>query len=93
MIFDNGHSQVDYAKSCKDFDYTGVRCCDICHEADLEKYELVVVKIDNEPALLCCQMKAFFYPEDKQIGLSPEGKLLRAIFGEGDTHEQAEQTD
>jgi len=93
VIFYDGDKTIEYAKSCKDFDYTGVRCCDICHEADLAQYELVVVRIDNEPALLCCQMKSFFYPEDTRIGLSPEEKLLRAIFGEGDVHERPEQTD
>jgi hypothetical protein len=93
MIFDNGDRQFEYNKSCRDFDYTGVRCCDICHEDGLSQYELAVVMIDGEPALLCCMMRAFFYPEDKTIGLSPEEKLLRAIFGEGDTQEQEKEPD
>jgi len=93
MIFDNGDRQFEYNKSCRDFEYTGVRCCDICHEPDLASYELVVVQINGEPALLCCMMKAFFYPDDKTIGLSPEEKLLRAIFGEGETHEQEKEPD
>jgi hypothetical protein len=90
VIFDNGHERIDYLKDCRDFDYTGVKCCPWCHESDLAQYELVVVKIDNEPALLCCQMKAFFYPGNPTLGLSPEEKLLRAIFGEGETHEQTD---
>jgi hypothetical protein len=93
VIFDNGHAQIEYTKTCRDFDYTGVRCCDICHEEDLAQYELAVVTIDNEPALLCCQMKSFFYPDDPQRGLSPEEKLLRAIFGEGDVHVAAKEPD
>jgi hypothetical protein len=67
-------------KNCKDFDYTGVRCCQTCHE--YEYGELDVVQVDGEPALLCCQLYAFFYPQKALKYLSPEEKLLRAIFGE-----------
>jgi len=77
---------LEWELTCEDFDYTGVRCCPICHESDLSKYELVVVKINNKAALLCCELRAFFYPDDPNIGLTPEEKLLRAIFGEKATH-------
>lgn len=82
-----------WIKTCKDFDYIGEPCCVICHDEELERFELRVVTIDNELALLCCAKIAFFYPEDLNIGLSPEEKLLRAIFGEKATHVQEEQDD
>lgn len=77
--------------TCKDSDYTGVICCPTCHDEEFSQCNLRVVKINNQPALLCCTMISFFYPEDPNTGLSPEEKLLRAIFGEKATHEQPEE--
>ena len=59
-------------KTCKDFDYTGVKCCPVCHEYD----QFDTVKIDGAPARLCCTLRVFFYP-----GRATEEKLLNAIFG------------
>ena len=60
-------SGQEYVKDCRDFQYTGVVCCGICHEYDPD-HKLQIIIIDNEPCLVCCQMKAFFYPqsEDKR---------------------------
>lgn len=80
-----------WTKTCKDFDYIDVPCCTICHDEELSEYELRVVQIDNEPALLCCAKIAFFYPEDPTTGMPPEEKLLRAIFGEKATHKMDEE--
>jgi hypothetical protein len=82
-----------WLKTCKDFDYIDVPCCDICHDEELAESALRVVQIDNEPALLCCAKISFFYPEDPNIGLSPEEKLLRAIFGEKAQHDQPQEGD
>jgi hypothetical protein len=82
-----------WTKTCKDFDYIDVPCCSICHDEELADMELRIVKIDNESALLCCAKIAFFYPEDPNIGLSPEEKLLRAIFGEKAQHDQYQEDD
>ena len=80
-----------YKLTCKDFKHTGVDCCDVCHDSELAEYELRVVKIDGVNALLCCAMVAFFYPRDPGRGLSPEEKLLMAIFGEKTVHPSAEK--
>lgn len=80
-----------YKLTCKDFEHTGVECCDICHDHDLSDMELRLVKIDGVNALLCCSMVAFFYPKDPSKGLSPEEKLLLAIFGEKPVHPAAEK--
>jgi hypothetical protein len=77
-------------KTCKDFDYTGVKCCPICHES---KFEMLPIKIDNGLAVLCCAFRAFFYPDDPGIGLTPEEKLLRAIFGESTVHSEEDMED
>jgi hypothetical protein len=86
-------SDKTYDLTCKDFDYTGVPCCETCHDDWFSQYELRVVLIDGKLALLCCTKIAFFYPDDPNIALSPEEKLLRAIFGEKATHEQSEEDD
>lgn len=74
---------IQYTKDCRDFDHLGITCCPSCH--DFPENELNVVQVDGEPCLLCCQLVNFFYPEGSPgtEGLSPEEKLLRAIFGEG----------
>jgi len=80
-----------YKLTCEDFGHTGVECCPTCHEPDLAEYELRIVQIDGVNALLCCAMTAFFYPKDPSRGLSPEEKLLMAIFGEKSVHPAAEK--
>lgn len=80
-----------YKLTCKDFRYTGVDCCETCHDPDLAEYSLRIVKIDGVNALLCCVMVAFFYPRDPGRGMSPEEKLLMAIFGEKAVHPSAEK--
>lgn len=84
---------LDYELSCGDFEYTGVPCCGMCHSEELSEYELRVVQIDGRQALLCCALIVFFYPESPGTGLSPEEKLLRAIFGEGWHHGTADEGD
>jgi hypothetical protein len=81
----------EYKATCKDYDYTGVKCCQQCHDPEFAEYELRVVKVDGVSALLCCAMVAFFYPRDPGKGMSPEEKLLLAIFGEKSVHPAAEQ--
>jgi hypothetical protein len=71
---------IEYTKTCKDFGYLGVECCDNCH-GDPDNH-LDVVQVNGEPALLCCKLRMFFYPEGADSKLSPEERLLRAIFGE-----------
>lgn len=75
---------IQYTKTCKDFGYLGVECCSDCHE-DPDNH-LDVVQVNGEPALLCCDLIAFFYPDGADSKLSPEEKLLRAIFGEPCAH-------
>lgn len=90
MEFTHG---IEYTKDCRDFDYTGVDCCPDCHEYPDDELDVVIV--DGEPALLCCALRRFFYPDGydlKNSKLSPEEKLLRAIFGDGD-HGQTEETE
>lgn len=81
----------DYKLTCKDFQYTGVQCCEECHDAEFADMHLRVVKVDGVNALLCCCMVAFFYPRDPGKGQSPEERLLMAIFGEKSVHPAAEQ--
>jgi hypothetical protein len=78
-----------YKRTCADFQYAGVDCCPDCHDPILSDYSLRVVKIDGVNALLCCTMVAFFYPRDPGRGMSPEEKLLLAIFGGKVVHDAA----
>lgn len=80
-----------YKLTCKDFKHTGVDCCENCHDPEFAEYELRVVTIDGVKALLCCTKVAFFYPRDPGRGMSPEEKLLLAIFGEKSVHPGAEK--
>ena len=53
-------------KTCKDFAYTGVDCCQGCHyEADDPELRsmLITIPIDGEPAYVCCELADFFYPD------------------------------
>jgi len=81
----------NYKLTCKDFKHTGVACCEQCHDPEFAEYELRVVKVDGVNALLCCAMVAFFYPRNPGKGMSPEEKLLLAIFGEKPVHPAAEK--
>jgi hypothetical protein len=76
MEFING---LEYVKDCRDFDHVGVECCEDCH-GDPENH-LDVVQINGDPALLCCNLIDFFYPDGADTYLTPEERLLRAIFG------------
>ena len=80
-----------YKLTCKDFQYTGVQCCEMCHDSEFAEYQLRVVKVDGVNALLCCSFVAFFYPRDPGKGMSPEERLLLAIFGEKSAHPAAEK--
>jgi hypothetical protein len=84
-------SRPRYKLTCKDFKHTGVDCCESCHDPEAADYALRVVKIDGVYALLCCAMTAFFYPRNPGKGMSPEEKLLLAIFGEPSIHPAAEK--
>ncbi len=52
-------------KHCKDFEYTGVRCCQGCHyeneDPDLLT-PLITIPINGELAQVCCELADFFYP-------------------------------
>jgi len=89
--FMNDFEKQPYKKTCKDFEYTGVQCCEECHNPDFAEYNLRVVKVDGVNALLCCTLSTFFYPRDPGKGLTPEEKLLIAIFGEMAVHPAAEK--
>jgi hypothetical protein len=79
----------DYQKTCKDFAYTGVKCCSLCHETGYDISGLEVCIVDGQPVLLCCTLHVFFYPlKEDGSKITPEEKLLRAIFG-GRPHLQA----
>jgi hypothetical protein len=69
-----------YEKTCRDFSDLGLQCCAVCHEDPDNHLDVVVV--DGIPALLCCELRKWFYPDGSDSKLSPEEKLLRAIFGE-----------
>lgn len=69
--------------SKKDFAYTGVKCCSLCHETGYDISGLEVCIVDGQPVLLCCTLHVFFYPlKEDGSKITPEEKLLRAIFGE-----------
>jgi hypothetical protein len=87
----NEFEPQDYKLTCKNFGYTGVECCPTCHDPEFAEFDLRVLKVDGVPALLCCAMAAFFYPADPSKGITPEEKLLRAIFGDSTIHPAAEK--
>lgn len=84
-------SRPRHKQTCKDFRHTGVPCCELCHDPEFAEYSLRVVKVDGVNALLCCSLVAFFYPRNPGKGMSPEEKLLLAIFGEKSIHPIAEK--
>jgi hypothetical protein len=85
-MMDDLLQRPSYKLTCKDFDYTGVECCGTCHDPEFAESDLRIVKVDGVNALLCCALTAFFYPQDPGKGISPEEKLLRAIFGDPMIH-------
>ena len=46
-------------KTCKDFDYTGVKCCSVCHDYD----ELEIVKIDGAQPKFAVPLRHSFTPK------------------------------
>jgi hypothetical protein len=76
-------------KTCEDFRHLNVECCDTCHNF-YPHYEMKVIKLpDGSPAWVCDAMEWAIYPERLRelrewSRNSPEGKLLREIFGEHD---------
>jgi len=74
-------------KTCEDFRHLNVTCCDTCH-AFYPHYEMSLIDLpDGAKAWVCDPVKWAIYPEQYQElqewkQNSPEGKLLRQIFGE-----------
>jgi hypothetical protein len=53
--------------TCKDFEYTGIRCCDACH--DIENLDpLLRIRVNGREALVCCEIVFFFYPDPADRG-------------------------
>jgi hypothetical protein len=90
-VYDEDFTRPEYKLTCKDFQHTGVQCCEECHDSEFADLHLRVVQIDGVNALLCCALIAFFYPRDPGRGQSPEERLLMAIFGEKIGHAAAEK--
>lgn len=74
-------------KTCEDFRHLNVECCETCHNF-YAHYEMKVIQLpDGSPAWVCDSVEWAIYPERYQAlkdwsKNSPEGKLLREIFGE-----------
>ena len=74
-------------KTCEDFRHLNVTCCDTCHTF-YPHYEMSLIDLpDGAKAWVCDPVKWAIYPEQYQElqewkQNSPEGKLLRQIFGE-----------
>jgi hypothetical protein len=74
-------------KTCEDFRHLNVTCCDTCHTF-YPHYEMSLIDLpDGAKAWVCDPVKWAIYPEQYQElqewkQNSPEGKLLRHIFGE-----------
>jgi hypothetical protein len=74
-------------KTCEDFRHLNVVCCDTCHTF-YPHYEMKVIQLpDGSPAWVCDTVEWAIYPEryrelQEWSRNSPEGKLLREIFGE-----------
>lgn len=63
-------------KTCKDFKYTGVKCCPGCHyenEAEDLQRPLMTIKINGEWAYVCCELAEFFYPDSSWVNASNIG--------------------
>jgi hypothetical protein len=49
--------------TCKDFADLGIECCEACH--DVENLDpLLRIRVDGQEALVCCEIMAFFYPDE-----------------------------
>ncbi len=74
-------------KTCEDFRHLNVTCCDTCHTF-YPHYEMSLIDLpDGAKAWVCDPVRWAIYPEQYQElqewkQNSPEGKLLRQIFGE-----------
>lgn len=74
-------------KTCEDFRHLNVACCDTCHTF-YPHYEMSLIDLpDGAKAWVCDPVRWAIYPEQYQElqewkQNSPEGKLLRQIFGE-----------
>jgi len=74
-------------KTCGDFKHLGVECCETCH-GTYAHYEMKLIDLpDGGKAWVCHPIEYAIYPERYQAQLerertTPEGKLLREIFGE-----------
>lgn len=89
MIYnDLDGNEIHYTRTCRDYRRL-TDCCEKCHEDAAAQLDIVMV--DGEYALLCCKMRTYFYPdgyphESNWNNLTPEERLLRAIFGEKVNH-------
>ena len=71
----------DQLLTCEDFP-EAAGCCDSCHTF-YAVYEMDLVETLRGWAWLCCGVRSKLFPRDyNKEPLSPEEKLLRAIFGE-----------
>jgi hypothetical protein len=74
-------------KTCEDFRHLNILCCDTCHNF-YPHYEMkLIVLPDGSPAWVCDAVEWAIYPQRlralEEWGKStPEGRLLRKIFGE-----------
>jgi hypothetical protein len=74
-------------KTCEDFRHLNVTCCNTCHTF-YPHYEMSLIDLPGgAKAWVCDPVKWAIYPEQYQElqewkQNSPEGKLLRQIFGE-----------
>jgi hypothetical protein len=74
-------------KTCEDFRHLNVTCCNTCHTF-YPHYEMSLIDLPGgAKAWVCDPVKWAIYPDQYQElqewkQNSPEGKLLRRIFGE-----------
>jgi len=69
-------------KVCDDFKHLNVECCETCHEF-YPHYDMSLIDLPGgSKAWVCDAVKWALYPEKYQAVDSPEGRLLRRIFGE-----------
>jgi hypothetical protein len=69
-------------KVCGDFKHLNVECCETCHEF-YPHYDMSLIDLPGgSKAWVCDTVKWAIYPEKYQAVGSPEGRLLRQIFGE-----------
>ena len=67
-------------KTCQDFKYLGVECCEVCHYF-YTHYEMNVIDLpEGGKAWVCDAVRWAIYPEEKSKILLGE-KLLQQIFG------------